>query len=312
MIGMITVHEDVHALGVLRELIRRGYSKCKIIAVDKIRSQHSINMRIGLNGAAANILTNDGSQIRASDLRVIWLRRPRADQLDNPVDEPKTTTELINNECRGAISGLLSTSIRGRWISTMDATLRASDKILQLAVASSSGFRVPETLISQSRSEAAAFFRKFDGKVIVKPIVGVQGPFLLTRLMRNPLELSEESFQVCPSLYQEFISGTRHIRLNCFGNKSFAASIDTDELDWRPNLNVPIQVWTVSNDLHERVRRVLDCLGLEMGIIDLKELPSGELVWLEVNPQGQFLFLESITKEPLASHFADFLLSFLD
>jgi hypothetical protein len=39
------------------------------------------------------------------------------------------------------------------------------------------------------------------------------------------------------------------------------------------------------------VRRVLDCLGLEMGNIDLKESPSGEIVWLEVNPQGQFLFL---------------------
>jgi hypothetical protein len=296
----------------MRELIRRGYSKCKIIAVDKIRSKHTVNLRIGSDGSSANICTSDGSKIQVSDLRVLWLRRPRADQLDTPTGEPETTTSLINNECRGAMSGLLNTGVRGRWISTIEATVRASDKIIQLNMAASCGFRVPETLISQSQIEVTEFFHRFDGKVIVKPIVGVQGPILLTSLMRNPLELSEESFQACPGLYQELISGTRHIRLNCFGNKSFAASIDTDDLDWRPNLNVPIQVWSVSDDLHRRVRRVLDCLGLEMGIIDLKELPSGELVWLEVNPQGQFLFLESITKEPLASHFADFLLSFLD
>jgi hypothetical protein len=312
MIGIVTVHEDVHALAVMRELIRRGYGECKIIAVDKIRSRHGVNVRIGIDGATANILAADGSTIQASDLRVVWLRRPRADQLDFPADEVKTTTDLINNECRGAISGLLGTSVKARWISPLDATYRASDKILQLAVAASTGFRVPETLVSQSQAEVIEFFHKFDGKIIVKPIVGAPGPMLLTRFMGNPSELSEEAFLVCPGLYQEFISGTRHIRLNCFGNKSFAASIDSEELDWRPNLNVPIQKWRVSDDLHERVRRVLDNLDLEMGIIDLKELPSGELVWLEVNPQGQFLFLESITKEPLASHFADFLLTSLD
>ena len=33
-------------------------------------------------------------------------------------------------------------------------------------------------------------------------------------------------------------------------------------------------------------------LGLRMGILDLKLGPDGELVWLEINPQGQFTFLE--------------------
>jgi hypothetical protein len=312
MIGIITVHEDVHALAVMRELIRRGYTDCKIIAVDKIRSIHRLALRIGIGGVTAKIATEDGSAIRASDLRVLWLRRPTADQLDLFENEPRTTADLINNECRGAIAGLLGTGVEGRWISTIEATVRASDKLVQLNAAHSCGFRIPETLVSQSQSEVAEFFHRFNGKVIVKPIVGVQGPILLTRFMGNPLELDEASFEVCPGLYQEFISGTRHIRLNCFGNRSFAASIDTEDLDWRPNLNVPIHAWRVSDDLHCRVRRVLDHLGLEMGIIDIKEAPSGELIWLEVNPQGQLLFLESLTNEPLASHFADFLLSFLD
>jgi hypothetical protein len=43
-----------------------------------------------------------------------------------------------------------------------------------------------------------------------------------------------------------------------------------------------------------------------MGIVDLKVTPSGEAVWLEVNPQGQFLFLEGLTGEPLTEHFAEY------
>ncbi|MFD7631314.1 hypothetical protein ACFV7Q_35765 [Streptomyces sp. NPDC059851] len=103
--------------------------------------------------------------------------------------------------------------------------------------------------------------------------------------------------------------GRHHIRLNCFGDRMFAALIETEELDWRPDLNVPISRWPVPPDLARQVRTVLDRLGLRMGVIDLKLTPGGEPVWLEVNPQGQFLFLEPLTGEPLTEHFADYLVT---
>jgi len=34
--------------------------------------------------------------------------------------------------------------------------------------------------------------------------------------------------------------------------------------------------------------------------------PTVEFVWLEVNPQGQFLFQEGLTGEPLTEHFAEY------
>ena len=67
--------------------------------------------------------------------------------------------------------------------------------------------------------------------------------------------------------------------------------------------------WPVPDFLHARVRATLDALGLEMGVLDLKMMPNGECVWLEVNPQGQFLFLEGIASMPLSYEFADYLLS---
>ena len=45
-----------------------------------------------------------------------------------------------------------------------------------------------------------------------------------------------------------------------------------------------------------------------MGIIDLKETPAGELIWLEVNPQGQFLFLEALSDLKIGDIFAEYLL----
>jgi len=301
----------VHALAILREFTRRNYFNYKIIAVDKVSAVHNISARLGRGGSSATVAIEDGSTISIADFRVLWLRRPRANQIVLGEYSDPASIELINNECRGGIFGILNTNFTGRWISTLEATQRASDKVAQLQVASLCGFRIPETLITQTRSEVSEFYNRFSSKVIVKPLVGIQGPMLMTRFLDNPNLLNADAFRVCPSIYQEYISGTRHVRLNCFGDLSFAASIDSEDLDWRPNLNIPIRPWPVPDDVHQRVRRVLDDLGLEMGVVDLKETRDGELVWLEVNPQGQFLFLEALTGMPLASYFADFLLSSL-
>ena len=48
-------------------------------------------------------------------------------------------------------------------------------------------------------------------------------------------------------------------------------------------------------------------LGLAMGVVDLKLDGDGEPVWLEVNPQGQFLFVEGLSGVPLTRALAEFL-----
>jgi hypothetical protein len=50
-------------------------------------------------------------------------------------------------------------------------------------------------------------------------------------------------------------------------------------------------------------------LGLEYGAVDFRVTPEGEHVFLEVNPAGQFLFIENATgmkiADTLAGHLAN-------
>jgi glutathione synthase/RimK-type ligase-like ATP-grasp enzyme len=179
--------------------------------------------------------------------------------------------------------------------------------LFQLRVARDCGFAVPPTLVSQDLREVSEFYRDHGARIIVKSIVGVESAFLLTREMPDPGTIDPTSFTSCPAFYQANVPGHRHIRLVCFGDTSLAAVLESEALDWRPNLNIPIREWQVPEAVHDRVRKVLDSLDLEMGVIDIKETPGGELVWLEVNPQGQFLFLEAITNLRLAERFAEYL-----
>jgi glutathione synthase/RimK-type ligase-like ATP-grasp enzyme len=312
MILIVTIENDLHALAIQRVLQQRNYAHCHILECDRIADRYRLRAGLAADSRGATVVFPNGFTLDMTSVELVWWRRVRADQkLDRPVAD-EVHARLINNDCRGAVNGILQAFFRGVWISSPEATDRASDKIYQLAVALQNGFRIPETLIAQSQAEVAAFCGRYDGRVIVKPIVGASGPILPTQLVGDVSRFDKHSFEVSPAIYQEYIPGRQHVRLNCFGERSFAALIETDELDWRPNLNVPIRSWPVPDSLHSQVRSTLDALGLEMGVIDLKMMPNGEIVWLEVNPQGQFLFLEGLANIPLSDHFADYLLTMLN
>ncbi len=306
MIIIVTIADDLHALTVQHSLREHGYQDCHIIECDRVAQRCA--MTYGLNYDTRNhIVTSEGNTISVSDATVLWLRTIATQQLLRREVEDDRARTLISNEARGGLLGYLETHFRGTWVSTIDATYRASDKILQLRAASECGFRVPKTLVSQCRSDIAAFFDACGGQVIVKPIIGVSGPLIRTSMLDEPNRYDDDSLCASPTLYQEYVAGHRHIRLNCFGNASFAAEIVSRDLDWRPNLNVPIAAFPVEPALHHSVRRVLNALGLAMGIVDLKLTPGGDVVWLEVNPQGQFLFLDALTDLGLVDRFAAYL-----
>ncbi|MDQ0904827.1 hypothetical protein QFZ22_000812 [Streptomyces canus] len=313
MILAVSVRDDLHALAVQHAVRSRGERDFHIVESDTIAGRPSLSWYShsdeGANGnQTATLLTSEGVAVAPEEAAVLWWRRPRADQEIAAHAGSTHERSLVNNDCRGALGGILAAAFDGQWISPPEATDRAADKVYQLAVAREVGFRVPRTLISQSRADVIAFTRQV-GRTIVKPVVGARGPSLWTRWVDDPESIPAPSFEVCPATYQEYIEGCRHVRLNCFGERMYAALIETEELDWRPDLQVPISPWPVPEDVRRQVATVLRRLGLRMGVVDLKLTPDGQPVWLEVNPQGQFLFLEPLTDEPLTEHFADFLLS---
>ncbi|MFI6700086.1 RimK family alpha-L-glutamate ligase [Streptomyces sp. NPDC050509] len=308
MILTVSVKDDLHALFIRDTALRRGYRDFHIVECDRISGRPDGVSWSSDRTSPTTVPTSDGRTVGLEDASVLWWRRMQANQQAVAGAGNDHQRRLVNNDCRGALDGVLAAAYRGEWISSPEATDRAADKLYQLAVAREAGFRVPRTLVSQSREEVVEFAKQV-GRVIVKPVVGASGPLMFTQYVDDPASIAEESFAACPAVYQEYVTGSRHVRLNCFGDRMYAGLIETDALDWRPDLNVPITKWAVPDDVSTRVSQVLRTLGLRMGIIDIKLTADGEPVWLEVNPQGQFLFLEPLLKEPLADHFVDFLLS---
>ena len=297
----------MHARVILGKLLERGYGTSYLIGSDRVASSQPISITIA-NEVTLGFVASGERWCSLSDATILWLRRPRAPQVLDGGQFSADAVELIQNDCRLGLNALLATNFRGKWISRPDATQQASDKVFQLLAAKACGFRIPSTLVSQCKRNIVSFYERHQRDIIVKALGGINGKFLQTRQLKDPETIPEGAFAVCPAIYQERIPGTDHIRLNTFGANSYAALIRSDNLDWRPDLKVPIMAWSVPPELHAKARAVLDRLGLEMGVIDVKITPQGEFVWLEVNPQGQFLFLDAVTNLHLADHFADYLI----
>jgi glutathione synthase/RimK-type ligase-like ATP-grasp enzyme len=51
--------------------------------------------------------------------------------------------------------------------------------------------------------------------------------------------------------------------------------------------------------------QLVERLGLVYGAVDMRQTPAGDYVFLEINPAGQWLFIEQRTHQPISDALAD-------
>jgi glutathione synthase/RimK-type ligase-like ATP-grasp enzyme len=302
-IAVFTHTDDLHALVIQDALAHSFGITCHIVEVDALWRSSGLKWS---TDSDVLVPTRAGKRVALSSIDLIWWRRPTRSQSLPETFTDTAHAELITNDCRAALVGSVLADFRGNWVSEPTATNRAEHKLVQLRVAEKVGFRVPRTLVSQDPGEIRRFCAEAGGRMIIKPLRGSMQRMTLTQLVTTGTLPPPNSMRVCPAMYQEFVPGNRHIRAHCFGEEVLAVLIESDVLDWRADLRVPVKPVELPPEAQDRIRAVVSELNLRMGIFDLKLTTSDELVWLEVNPQGQFLFVQGLCGLDLATAFARF------
>jgi glutathione synthase/RimK-type ligase-like ATP-grasp enzyme len=96
-------------------------------------------------------------------------------------------------------------------------------------------------------------------------------------------------------LLQEEIVRSADVRATFIGSQCFAAEItgNASLVDWRDSdMEVSYSACTLGVDVERMCLAMLDRLGLVYGAFDFVRTPEGELVFLEVNPTGEWAWLE--------------------
>lgn len=92
------------------------------------------------------------------------------------------------------------------------------------------------------------------------------------------------------------------------GEDVFAAAIHSQEtsyaVDFRMDMDAGrVEAFQLPRGVIERLQALMDRLGLIYGAIDMRLTPDGQYVFLEINPAGQWLFVEQRTGQLMTEAF---------
>lgn len=310
-VGIVTVAGDLHAHVVRQNLLDRHGVPCHIFETDRLAGSGVMDWTT-TEPECAVLPDHTGTAVEVASLGAIWWRRPSGNSWNRnapvlPQLADEAAIDLVRNDCLATFLGIVATAFRGVWVSDPDAHRHAENKLRQLHAARQAGLRIPQTLVSQNPALIRAFCAR--QPTIVKAVAGTNKTPLMAHTVNEELLASDDSLRLSPAIYQERIEGQHHLRVHAFGAEMHAALMTCDELDWRIHLDrLKVRRHALPSDLQRRLRHFLSLMGLNMGIFDLKLDQDGDPVWLEVNPQGQFLFLEGMSDLRLADAFADYLI----
>ncbi|WP_155639746.1 hypothetical protein [Burkholderia cepacia] len=306
-VAIFSHEDDLHSLAILNESLQDEIIKVHIIGTN------SLLLRGGFTWDSKHsdqgfLKTSIGNCIDPSSLDLIWWRRPHL-PLDLPTESMSVDhVNFAAAEWKWAINGLLQSTFRGKWVNHPTTELLASNKLHQLQIAKKLGFKIPATLISQDPHQILRFCEEHGGKIIIKKIYGTYEKQTLTCEIELEDIRNNPNTRLCPAIYQQKIDSNIHIRANCFGEKIHSFIIKSRILDWRADLTSPMENYALDNATESMLISFLKYFNLRMGVFDLI-LRDNEIVFLEINPQGQFLFCEALTSTPLRRYFYEFLLS---
>ena len=246
--------------------------------------------------------------ISADAISAVWYRRPRAPKIP-PAVLDKRDRNFILEEWKVVAKGFLD-SIEAPFVND-PVCQELATKPIQLKHARLSELRIPDTLITNDPEEAKAFIEEHEGNVIHKAMTAPRDKFLHTQSWKErDLELLS-ALPLCPVIFQERILGPADVRATIIGEEIFAARIETAlgtaEVDSRLDLGVPYTQTKLPPFVEGATLGLMRRLGLAFGTVDFKVTSDNEYVFLEINPQGQFLYIEILTGLPLTMAMAMFL-----
>jgi glutathione synthase/RimK-type ligase-like ATP-grasp enzyme len=316
MLLIVTEKCDPHVDWVEQELSRRSLDWVRFHLSDFPTETHATYF-VGFDGDDA-FLTVRGTVIPLLSIDGVWYRRTETFGL--PASLSADERRVARAECREFVEGLWSQLASARWVSTPAAIRAASSKAEQLLRARRLGFDIPETCLSNDASAVRAFvdgMTQRGNRVIYKPhttiIVEAESGRVgvaYTRLL-GAAELERlAEIRLTPGIFQRYVPKRLELRVTVIGNSVFACAIDsqsraTTEIDWRaapweaPEEFPPHVPFTLPSALEEMCSRFVRSYGLAFGALDLLVTPEGEYVFLELNPNGQWAWVEQLTGLPM-------------
>ena len=312
---VITNDHDTHADSVIRELHRRGVPVFRFHPMDL---PHACSVSIEIqHGRIEGEIRNAYHRVALSDICGAWFRRSR-NSYSGPVNATsEKLTDYVKAQNNATLDALFH-GLRTLWVSHPYVLRRAEIKALQLAAASKAGLTTPNTLISNDPARARAFVDALgDKQCAIKPqlalgVTDERGYHLPLTAILPPSYPLEALAAQAHTIFQPYIDKAAELRCVVIGERIFTARINSQayestRIDWRAAGHREQDIFSLPDQVKASIHRLMDSFEINFASIDMILTPDGEFVFLELNPNGQWLWLEIELGLPLTAAMADLL-----
>src|SRR5262249_20344958 len=254
------------------------------------------------------------------EVRAVWNRRIWPAALDNNLD-PRFR-DACRRESAAALQGFLDGLGDRTWI---DAPLRvqvAGSKLRQLQLARHCGMLIPRTLVSNDAQRVRRFSKEVNGRMVAKMLTPLSTTmeraeaFVYTSRIDADALGDLAALRHSPMVFQEEIQKQSELRAACVDGRLFVGAVDASgsvrgRTDWR--LATPEECrWrraSLPEPLRDRISEMMRELELRFGVFDFIQTPTGDHVFLELNPVGEWGMLERDLGLPISDAIAAALLT---
>jgi glutathione synthase/RimK-type ligase-like ATP-grasp enzyme len=235
-----------------------------------------------------------------SEVDTVWFRRPYT--FDFTIKDP-VQLKVAEEEVRDVLDGLWLLLQQKYWVSDPAAITKARLKPYQLKVAAEFGLHVPVSLITNDPVRAKSFASS--QPTVFKPMTGYSfdyGDRTETAFTTLLTDQHIEQLHVVKAqhvLLQHCIEKHHELRVTFAGGKFFTCRFDLPDyesvVDWRYPENAEIVQYTeakLPEEIELKTRHLLEKLNLKYAAVDFAVDAQGNFFFLEVNPIGQWLWIE--------------------
>lgn len=248
-----------------------------------------------------------GNAIILSEIKCIWNRRTFVELLLKEEYDQTIDFKLWKNEWNKTLLGIYSSLRHLPWLNPWRKSYEAENKYLQMEVALRNKLLIPDTVVTNMKTEVLNFTKSHTNvalKLMHQDFYKQENTY--KGLYVNKLKAKDfKSFSKIgenPIVLQEYVEKDFEVRYTVVGEKHFACKIESQKskrasIDWRRYdiPNTPHSIIEPPKEIKLSVRLLMKDLGIAYGALDFIVDKSNNWVFLEVNPMGQFLWIEDLT-----------------
>jgi MvdD family ATP-grasp ribosomal peptide maturase len=319
---IITHSQDNESISLVIKAIEARGEKAFRFDTDRFPTQVHLDVYYN-NESQQQILSFEGKKLDLAEVSSVWYRRIAVGaRIPNTMESQLREASI--GESRATIGGMIA-SIQGFHFDNLQNIRLADNKQLQLQVARELGLDIPRTLITNNPAAVKEFAPLCDQGMVTKmlssfAIYDDQG--LEKVVFTNPVAFSDiehlDGLRFCPMTFQEKVPKALELRTIIAGKCIFTAAVDSQrsqkaQHDWRRqglNLINSWESYDLPKDIEKKLFKLVAHFGLNYGAIDIILTPDGRHIFLEINPVGEFFWLECCPPNfPISEAIADVLVT---